>query len=266
MGLKGYSKNTIRRRRWSYSGLVDRVSDPLAATALEIEAFALSHKTQQTKHSVLVDIRQFYKWALRVGLIHHDPTASIELAKIPHRLPHPVSTRDLERLLASTKGDTRVMIILAAYAGLRISEIAALRFEDIEHDRLTVRNGKGGKDRTIPMADEITANLPVRPDGRVFPSAHRPDHVGGRIKRAMDRLQINNSAHGLRHSFGTELARRKVPIEVIAQMMGHADLATTRGYILLAAPDKSLVSGMFTASTAQSTRVSRTRSAFRRAA
>lgn len=242
--VRGLSRATVKRRRWSLGTLSERVV-LVDCTEQQIEDWLASFAGVQTRQSVHADARQFYKWAVRKGHVAADPTTHVEMVKVPSRLPTPIAEVDIERLIRHAVGDLRAMILLACHAGLRVSEIAALRGEDVQHGCVIVRAGKGAKDRSVPLSDEALAALPHR-SGLLFPQCGaRGKSVSGRIRYAMRALCIAGRPHDLRHSFGTQLARRRTDLIVIAQLMGHADVSTTQGYILLAAPDRALVQNLY---------------------
>lgn len=244
--LKGFSHRTLGRRRWSIGKLLDFVGDAplLALSGDQVEAWLATYPGVQTRYSLRADARQFYLWAIRKGHTATDPTLMIDPPKLPKRLPTPLAVIDVERLLAAAHGDDRALVLLASHGGLRVSETAALSSADIQNGCAHVRNGKGGRDRVVPLSTETLAALPQR-DGRLFPVTPDGPSVSRRIKLLMRSLCIVGRPHDLRHSFGTQLARNGVELLVIAQLMGHENLQTTRNYILLAAPDRRLVENLY---------------------
>lgn len=146
----------------------------------------------------------------------------------------------LDTLLATPlRQDTRTKILLAAYAGLRIHEIAKIRGEDIDTTggTLTV-TGKGGRTDLLPAHPIIltqAANYPRK--GYWFPSPNRPGQhvaaktVGTVIARALRRAGIDATAHQLRHFFATSLLEAGVDSRIVQTLMRHASLATTGRYL-----------------------------------
>jgi site-specific recombinase XerD len=244
--MRGYSNRTIERRRWSMGKLIEHLSGRLIdCTGPELEDWLATYTTTQTRYSLRADTHQFFIWAIRREHATTDPTLYVDPPRLRKRLPTPVPTEQIGQLLTASEGHERLMIMLAAYAGLRVSEIAALNGSDIADGCIRVRDGKGGKDRAVPVSPELDLAIAQPQSGPMFPQCGDGQAVSARIRKNMRRLDIQHRPHDLRHSFGTELARNGVPIQIIAQLMGHESLTTTKGYILLAAPDRTLVAGLY---------------------
>lgn len=124
--------------------------------------------------------------------------------------------------------------MLAAYAGLRVSEIARLRGEDVdvEHGLLVVRGGKGNKDATVPLAGELLAELQTWP---TWASCSRPATATSSATGSSPASSVSASsgaARTMRHSFGTECAgRSKGNMRKVQRLMRHASLRSTEQYV-----------------------------------
>ncbi len=147
--------------------------------------------------------------------------------------------QELERLFAEAPNSRdRLMLLIGAYAGLRVSEIVKLQVEhvDFEGGMLEVHAGKGDRDRTIPLHQRIAWDMRAYLDGRqtgwVFPSSRgQSGHLMSRavqlmIAAAAARAQIARhvTPHKLRHSFATALLSKG------ADLLGHASVSTTQIY------------------------------------
>ena len=241
------SRATIRRRS-DCLHLFERFLSPtplLNARPADIEDFLATRRAARTKHGYRSDLRVFYAWLTQKELIAKSPAAAIASIKVPKSLPRPIPIDDA--LAALTFGSRRVrsMVALAFFAGLRCKEISDLHSEDVwshlPQPVLVVRNGKGAKDRTVPMHPELVSLLSGLPaSGRVFEgrgggAMHR-DSVSKAIRRHLSGAGIPGTAHQLRHSFGTELARvTGGNLVMVASFMGHESTNTTMGYVKLAA-------------------------------
>lgn len=190
-------------------------------------------------------IRSFYAWWGRNG--GTNTAASVKRPKAPKGVPRPITDEQLQNLLAlRMHRRTRVMIQLAAYAGLRIHEIAKIRGEDIDPMAGTLRvSGKGNKTAVLPLHPvliEAAKGMPRR--GWWFPgNARRPGQpirargVGDVIGNAMGRAGIpGGTAHRLRHWYGTTLVSSGTDLRTTQTLMRHEQLNTTARYVLIADP------------------------------
>lgn len=229
----------------------------LAADEASIEAWysglsrrGLSAATAARRRSA---VRQFYRFALEEGWRTDDPSRRLQAPRLGRPLPKVLSRDDLERLLqAAGEGDRRgaerlVCLIELAYAsGLRVSELLAVKLEQVAQDPayLTVR-GKGGKERLAPLnasaRSTIRAWLALREPPQspwLFPSRGKVGHLTPRrfdqlLKAAALRAGLSPagiSPHVLRHAFATHLLEGGVDLRVLQTLLGHADIATTQIY------------------------------------
>lgn len=161
------------------------------------------------------------------------------------RLPVYLRPQELERLFAEAPNPRdRLILLIGAYAGLRVSEILRLQVEDIDFEggMLEVRHGKGDKDRTIPLHQRIAWDMQLYLDGRqtgwVFPSSRGPS--GHLMSRAVQLMILAAAArahivrhvtpHKLRHSFATALLAKGADLLEIKDLLGHASVSTTQVY------------------------------------
>jgi integrase len=171
---------------------------------------------------------------------------------------HAVDPVDVERMLdACTDDRFRAVILLASEAGLRMGEVRGLQWTDIKNGLLTVRRGldkennapiapKHNKVRTVPLSPRLTALLAKLPRTGLWVV---PRADGGALNyyellRAVREIYTRARVtpppaplHCLRHTFGTVMARR-VPLGVLQQLMGHADVQTTMRYVDVSEADK----------------------------
>jgi integrase len=228
----GRSAATLKRRRWAVRHLERCGVDPFTATADDLERAMLELRTAQTRRCFLSDMRSFYRWANRRGYVPSNPADWIDTPRVPRRLPSPMTVAELRRALELADPTTRLMLMLGAFAGLRVSEIARLRGEHVANGVLLVRGGKGGKDRAVPIAPELAAELAAFgvTVGPVFGTT--PGYVSERIRKHFRACGIDARPHDLRHTFGTAAAARvNGNLELVAALMGHTSTATTRGYV-----------------------------------
>jgi integrase/recombinase XerD len=181
MAARGYSPRTIGNRRFMLSYLVTWLAErgitrPAEVTRPVLESYQrwlyhyrkkngepLSFRSQSQR---LLAVRAFYKWAARQRHVLHNPASEIELPRAERRLPRPALTAaEAELVLAQPDLDDPIGVrdraILEVFysTGIRRSELAGLAVTDIDHDRQTVlvRQGKGRKDRLIPIGPRALA-------------------------------------------------------------------------------------------------------------
>jgi len=239
---RGLSEKTIIER----TNVIRRLPFPSAMSPVDIDKFlanqAWARSTRATYHGA---IRAWSQWLVRTGRRADDPTVIATTPKAPPGRPRPVANEHLAILLSTRMyRRTRCMVLLAAYSGLRVGEIANVRGEyvDVITNSLSVV-GKGGKRRDVPLhplLQRVARDMP--PKTWWFPSwtgNHRyraggpmlANSVSSCISRSMDREGIPGTPHALRHWFGSALREGGVDSLVIKELMGHESLATTAIYV-----------------------------------
>lgn len=233
--MRGLSPATVKRRRWTLTRFAASIEPRTTwtATTIDVESFISIRRTPATRRALLGDIRAMYRWAISRNLTEHDPTSPIETPKVPRRLASPLSRDELAQAWDAADFRMRCIIGLGAGAGLRVSEIAALEMTDLDfvNGVLTVRNGKGGIDRAVPMATGLAELLRHAGPDRVI-GFLCGESVSDAIREHFRRCGVrNHRPHDLRHSFATEMARLSGGnMPVVARLLGHASIATTERY------------------------------------
>jgi integrase/recombinase XerD len=194
-----------------------------------------------TFNNAVCALRFFYRVTLKKDwMIEHLP-----YGKRPKRLPVVLSQEEVHRLFAAMPNLTYRVILMTAYsAGLRVSEVARLKVEDLDPERklIRVRQGKGRKDRYVPLADVLLQALGGyaqigQPADWLFPGRN-PGHylsiqtIGRACTSAARAAGIikHVTMHTLRHSFATHLLENGTDICTIQKLLGHARLHTTTIY------------------------------------
>ena len=207
-------------------------------------------------------IRSFLRFLHVSGYIKRDLSNSLPTVKIPQkaRIPSTWNPTDLKKLLEvidrgnpSGKRDYAI-ILLASRLGMRCVDIKSLKFDDIKWDenRIEITQVKTRKPTTYPLSREIGWALidyiqkgrPNSEDKNVFVRHTAPICSFGDSSRLMDMIKKymkmahisipqdrKFGMHSLRHTYATSLMERHVPIEEIAQLMGHVDTTTTAIYL-----------------------------------
>ncbi len=214
----------------------------------------LSFRTQAAR---LIPIRAFFRWLVRTNRILYNPASEIELPRKEQRLPRGVlSAEEAERVLAlADLSDPlglsdRTMLELLYATGVRRAELGNLSiFElDVERQTLTVRQGKGRKDRMIPTGERAAAwcaryladarpKLAIEPDGgTLFLTVDGVPFSLGTLTYVMgDYVRRSGvgkpgACHIFRHTMATVMLEGGADIRYIQQMLGHANITSTQVY------------------------------------
>ena len=191
---------------------------------------------------VVTALRFFYR--VTMGL--RDAPDMIPLARRPEKLRAVLTPEEVARLIDAAPGmKYRAALSVAYGAGLRASEVIALKVADIDSARMVIRieDGKGRKDRLAKLSPNLLGELrawwrTARPPVWLFPSRMSAfDHLSPRqfaraCQSAAVAAELGKSVHPhmLRHSFATHLLDAGVDIRVIQVMLGHKKLETTAIY------------------------------------
>ncbi len=268
----GRSPHTIR----AYSAelesfrqfLAERKQNHLTATKAEIRLYLFELKANRPSSiaRALAALRSFYRWLMAEGLIETNPAIGLIGPKKAQKQPLFLTERETQILLDAPDAPAidspkttatsdfaernQALFELAYSSGLRVGELVRLDLRDIDLKRQTllVRQGKGAKDRHVPVgtvaARAVEAWLGKR--GYFFDPAKSGEALflgrrGGRlndreVRRVLDArlsergLDHRYSPHSLRHTFATHLLTAGADLKAIGDMLGHSSLATTERY------------------------------------
>jgi integrase/recombinase XerC len=187
------------------------------------------------------------------GVISRDPASGVRGPKIPASLPRALGRDDVNRMIEAgiQKKESyfrdRAVLELLYGSGLRIGELAVLRWEDIDLAERWVRiQGKGNKERMVPLGSYAVRALKElgredRPGGSyVFPGGEK-GHISERtinriVKRAARQAGLSGvTPHMLRHSFATHMLEGGASLRVLQDLLGHESLITTQRYLTVTA-------------------------------
>lgn len=188
-----------------------------------------------TRRSVRTSLRAFYSWARALELIETNPSDLLPTVTAPVGKPRPASDSVLAVGLSATDERVRLMIELGARAGLRCCEIAVVSTSDIQGEagrRSLLVHGKGGKERYVPISDELAEEILERPAGFAFPGQIDGHLSAAYVSKMMSRaLGHGGTAHPLRHRFATRALRSSGGnLRIVQELLGHASVATTQIY------------------------------------
>lgn len=240
---RGLRPSTIDQRRRHIERFIRKMGvSPLDASPEQCEHWFVTLTCSGAARGVeLSHLRSYILWGVKYGHIEKDPTLRLDAPRRRRRLPRPIGADRLASALNNAQSSPRlyVCLTLAAYSGLRCLEIATLRWEDVNESSMLC-TGKGGHQRRIPLHPKVSEALAMLPadDGTyVIPRCDgwkdRPLHAGrvsGMINSYLHELGIPDTAHTLRHRFGTEFYRASKDLRLTQELMGHASPTTTAIY------------------------------------
>jgi integrase/recombinase XerD len=259
----GLSQNTVdayRRDLIAFAGWLRQFDvDLAAATRQDIQRYQSQRMREgrkvRSEARLLSTLRRFYRYLLREEIRDSDPTAQIESPRLGRPLPGSLTETEVESLLAQPDTDDmlglrdRTMLEVLYATGLRVSELVALTFEQVNMRQGLIRCvGKGNKERLVPLGEValdwlqqyLLESRPGLLNGAVtddmFPTrrgkAMTRQAFWYLIKRYAKQAHIGKdlSPHTLRHAFATHLLNHGADLRVVQLLLGHSDLSTTQIY------------------------------------
>lgn len=204
-------------------------------------------------------VRAFTRWAARRGLSPTDPGDRLRAPRVSRELPGVLRREQADALLkvaeiaaddgSPTAARDRAALELLYATGIRVSELAGLDLDDVDHGRRTVRVlGKGAKERTVPYgvpAQRAVDDWLVRGRPALVNAVSGPALLLGARGARVDVRVVRNAVHrllrhvpdapdlgphGLRHSAATHLLEGGADLRSVQELLGHATLATTQIY------------------------------------
>ena len=268
---QGFSPYTVAYRSRSLGYLVDWLSErgiahPGEVTPTVLERYQRSlhfHRkpdgtplSLSTQAGYLTAVKGLFRWLAKTNRVLVNPAAELTPPRVERRLPKTILAHsEVEAVLALPDlsdpvglRDRTIMEVLYS-TGIRRTELCHLRLGDIDPGRgvLMVSQGKGGRDRIIPIGDRALAwveryltdarpRLATKPDlGILFLTVAgddlTPDHLTERVGRYIRAATgKRGSCHTFRHSMATLMLDGGADIRHIQEMLGHAELSTTQIY------------------------------------
>jgi site-specific recombinase XerD len=228
---------------------------PDTATAEDLRRFQLHQSEAGVGTPMLNGAVSALRFFFTTTLDRPDLARRLTAVRRPCKLPEVLSPEEVTLLLEAAPGPKYKAAFSTAYAaGLRVSEVVALKVSDVDSARMMLRieQGKGRKDRHAMLSPQLLALLRdwwregrrlgvMLPNGWLFPgrlpvNPMSPRQLNRVVHAAADAAGIKKrvSPHTLRHSFATHLLEQDIDIRVIQVLMGHAKLDTTALYTRVA--------------------------------
>lgn len=269
--IHGYSEDTVRARRIALRRFIGwcaerELADPCAITAPVLERYQRHLFTYRkpdgtpltlgSQAGALAPLKTWFKWMTREHHIPSNPASELQLPKQPKRLPRTLlAVQDIDAILHEAEPATpaglrdRAMLELLYATGLRRMELPALKRYDVDLNRrlVFVREGKGRRDRVVPLGERAAAWLDkylaeARPQllasdiDALFVTDYgepiSPAWLADKVKRYMAFAGIERpgATHLFRHACATHMLENGADIRYIQEMLGHTNLATTEIY------------------------------------
>jgi len=270
--VNNYSEDTADHARWSIGDFVRwaeqrGIEHPMEVTRPILESYQRylyyyrqkngQPLTFRTQHSRLTPVCRWFRWLVRNNHILYNPASDLDLPRMEKRIPRTIfSVEETERVLQvpdiHTPVGLRDRAILETFysTGIRRKELVHLKLYDVDRERatLTIRQGKGKKDRMIPIGERALAwvgkylgearpQLAVEPDDATlfltqYGEPFHPDAMSNLARDliAQANLGKSGSCHTFRHTMATLMLDNGADIRYIQQMLGHAEISSTEIY------------------------------------
>lgn len=262
--MKGYTVDTIRRYRSGLKLFFKRANvSELESISLKVvhefflEGRITHHWSPATFLTYYKTLKVFFRWCIREEFLEKNFVDDLEKPKLEKKLPRKLSLKDAERILETAcnypydypylRYRNHAIFATFIFAGLRKRELLNLKFSDVDLETrsILVRQGKGRKDRYIPIGYRLAEILRRYTVERKRLNKTCPEffaslnHSCGLTENGLHHLLdliiqasgIKFSAHKLRHTFATLMLEGGCDIYSLSKMMGHSDIKTTTIYL-----------------------------------
>jgi integrase/recombinase XerC len=247
---EGKSPDTILAARYwltaadrKLPGGIDDVFDYELVTYLANDTWSPNTRATCWRHLV-----RFYRWASSGDdpWMTGNPMAGLSPPRGTRGIPNPVSDADLTYAYNESSDGWKVVIALAAFAGLRRAEICAIERRHVDAEWVRVEHGKGDKTRTIPTHPDLWQLVEPRPAGHLvygwkLGRPVSPHRLSCLAREHFDRLGLRHvHLHMCRDWFATKQIAAGHDITEVRESMGHASVATTQIYVLVTGGQRRL--------------------------
>lgn len=253
LSVQGISQKTIDRYMYIIGRMKKHVQLPTRRiTVYHLRGYLAAEKARGISDSTIRGYQDifsaYFNWLQREGLIQNNPSANLGKVKVPKKKKETYSETEMERINRGCKRlRDRAIVHFLASTGARISEMTGLDRDAVDLKTLECTvHGKGNKDRVVYLGEVAGMLLQEYLDTRtddcealfVGSKGERkrmnPGGVRGMLRTLAKRAGVDHVyPHKFRRTLATELARRGMPIQEIARILGHERLDTTMEYVVL---------------------------------
>lgn len=255
---KGLSINTINAYRRDIIAFLDFCFNNFSLNLNKITRFNVNsylrilHDKKYNPTSIsrkIASLKGFFKWLCANEYLFANPVDSIELPKLPQKLPKVLTVNEIKMMLNENLNPLeKVELELLYGSGLRVSELVSLKINNFDMtQQYLITRGKGYKERLVPFnsicAKAIREYLKIRDflvnkyrlDTKKFLINDNGHFVTRQevylfIHKLGEKFNKNISPHTMRHSFATHLLENGADLRVVQELLGHSDVATTQLY------------------------------------
>lgn len=266
--IKGYAKATINRYKQSinfYQKItgVTKIEDVTDDNVRETFYYGRTQRNWKPNTFICVhkSLMVFFRWCVQNGYMEKNPVESIEIPRLEKKLPPKLTKQEAMKLLEIVynypydykflRYRNHAIFSMFMYAGLRKKELLSLKCTDVDLENMSIfiNQGKGSKDRVVPMSFTLAQSLKRYLEERkrlkktcseFFVSLNRnKGFTDSGLKRLTDKIKqasgIEFTIHKLRHTFATLMLEGGCDIYSLSRMMGHNDIKTTTIYLYASA-------------------------------
>ena len=258
MDVQSRSKKTVAHYRLVLGKMLASVkTSARRITVYHLRSYLAKKKEEGLKDSTLAHFREvfssFFGWLHREGLIEKNPVVNLGNIKVAKEAKKVFTDIDMEKMRQSCRRlvDKAIICFLAS-TGCRVAELVGLDISAVDLDSMEcVVRGKGNKERTVYL-DSVTAMyirnyLATRKDDNkaLFVGRTNKRFMTGGIRDMLKRLEAVSHVdhihpHKFRRTLATNMAKRGMPIQTIAAILGHEKIETTMEYIVLNKEDTKM--------------------------
>ncbi len=248
LSVRGYSEATVETYEIALSQMAASAhfyeEDGVWVLDLTPFRFKIVKNNKKTIVKKLSAVRSFVKYLedqrqLNVRMIGD------EAIKVPQSLPKPIEEAYIDEVLEQATMEEKLLVSMLYGLGLRISELASLKLEDIKAEWVQVR-GKGNKIRELPLLPSLRKLLEIhlaqtQPKKYLFEKGNAPLNAAQlryKLTKLFKASGIKATPHQLRHSFATHLLNHGARIADVSELLGHETMATTQVYTKLGSVKK----------------------------
>jgi integrase/recombinase XerD len=240
---------------------IENITHDVLAEYQEDLAFRLTAKgtllSLATREKLIIIVRNFIRYLHEQDYLLHNPAKNIKPPKKWRKLPKAIVSPDEMKTLVHTPDNQtnqgyrdRIILEILYDTGMRRSELANLKIGDMDLQTgyVCIRNGKGGKDRVVPLSQRVCEKVRnyiafVRPDYIKEKDSHYlilnrsgnkmvPNGIYVVVKRIgiLSGIKKNVTTHTMRHTCATHMLRNGASVRHIQEMLGHESLESTQIY------------------------------------